>query len=206
MATSMVHLNHHLLCSMDVETLGSIAGYHEMWQICILPLDNNLDPHQDHVPFDALIRPDNPERYEEDARFVTREGLNKAMLEGIDKEASADLFESWFENLQLPEKKRIVPLGVNFNYFDFPFIKAWIGPRNAMHYFDSRCRDVMGAANFLNDRSDFQGEQTPFPKTGLKDICHKLGIEVIEGKRHDAVYDCLLAAQAYKALCKEFSL
>ena len=37
------HHNGHLVCAVDCETTGLVSGYHEMIQLCILPLDHNYD-------------------------------------------------------------------------------------------------------------------------------------------------------------------
>ena len=44
MLTSIQHLNGNLLCSVDTETTGLRAGYHELIQLGVVPLDGDLKP------------------------------------------------------------------------------------------------------------------------------------------------------------------
>ena len=50
MARGMIHLNGNILCAVDVETTGLEVGFHEIWQIAVLPLDSNIKPNKDILP------------------------------------------------------------------------------------------------------------------------------------------------------------
>lgn len=200
---SMVHLNGHVLCAIDLETTGLRVGYHEICQIAILPLDANLEIRQDVPIFEQYIRPRFPQRIDSASVLVSKNVVAKAIESGHDAEIAQDLFEYWVGRLNLPLNKRIIPLGSNYGY-DRGFIQEWLGRENYDHYFDSRGRDLMIVASFLNDRSDFQGVQTPFNKVTLKYICNRLGVETDELRTHDAMYDAWLTAQCYKKLCLEY--
>lgn len=199
---NMVHLNGHVLCAIDLETTGLRAGYHEICQVAIVPLDANLNIRQDVPIYEQYIRPRYPDRIDSGAVMVSKNVVAKAMEVGHDAEIAQDLFEYWYAKLNLPLEKRIIPLGSNYGY-DRDFMQAWLGGENYNFYFDSRCRDLMIVAAYLNDRSDFQGEQTPFNKSTLPFIARKIGIEVDPEQSHDAMYDAWLTAQCYKKLCIE---
>ena len=57
----MLTLNSNTMAAVDIETTGSVVGYHEIIQIAIVPLTPDLDPW-DKAPFYMDIRPDFPER------------------------------------------------------------------------------------------------------------------------------------------------
>jgi DNA polymerase III epsilon subunit-like protein len=197
---SLVHLNNHIMVAIDLETTGLRAGFHEIIQIAMIPLDNNLEPRKDLPIFDQKIRPEYPNRIDDEALNVSKVQMADILNHGISADQAEVLFEYWFNKLGLAEGKRIVPLGSNIAQFDLKFIEAWLKHEAFKQYFSGHARDVMLAAAFLNDVSDFNAEQTPFNKYKLIDIARKLDVEVISGMTHDAVYDAWLSAQCYKKM------
>src|SRR5690606_34944990 len=134
----------------DIETTGTQPGYHEMWQLSLLPLDSKLDISSTLKPFDLLIKPRYPDRI--DRSFAHSKRLADAVATGIDSIAAFELFEHWFQGLNLLPNKRLVPLGTNL-MFDLSFLYHWMGHLTYNEYFDSRIRDLMVTALFLNDRA-----------------------------------------------------
>lgn len=197
---SMVHLNNNILCAIDLETTGLRPEYHEIIQIAIVPLDQNLEPRADLPIFDQKIRPAYPHRVDYEALRVSRTQLNDICNTGLPGEKVFDLFTYWFNKLKLGLYKKIVPLGYNCASFDMNFIYHWMGRESYQSYFHGYTRDVMLLANMLNDVSDFHAEQTPFTELKLRAIARSVGVEVIDGQTHDAVYDAYLAAQVYKQM------
>lgn len=57
---SMQHLNGNLLCCIDTETTGLISGTHDIWQIAVLPLDENIQPLKGVFPFYMDIKIKDP--------------------------------------------------------------------------------------------------------------------------------------------------
>src|SRR3989304_985946 len=60
--SGLVHLNGNLLASIDLETTGLRAGYHEPIQIAVVPLNSDIRPLEGVRPFYTTIRPEHPER------------------------------------------------------------------------------------------------------------------------------------------------
>ena len=204
MSTTMVHLNGHPVCAVDVETTGLQPGYHELVQVAILALDHTLQIDKSVIPFDILIRPQHLNRIEDDAKRKLHHVLPRALESGLDQEAAIDVFESWARTrLQLTEKYRIIPLGMNLS-FDMAFIRRWLGFEHMSLYFDGRHRDVLTVANFMNDRANHAHEQIPFAgRMGLSRLAHRMGIEVDQDQLHDALYDCKIAAETYRKMLFE---
>lgn len=197
----MIHLNGNLLCAIDVETTGTKAGYHEIIQICVLPLAFDLTPLKKEglYPFYTELKPTCPERIDWDAIKVSRLDMSQLMLRALEPDRVADLFDKWFQKLKLPYNKKIVPLGCNWP-FDAAFIKDWLGEENYSQFFFGLHRDVQTAALYVNDKYDFHCEPCPFPKQNLKYLASQLRITY--EKAHDALHDCLATAEVYRRMLR----
>jgi len=193
----MVTLNGNVLCAIDVETTGTVAGYHELTQVCFLPLDDDLNPRKDVVPFDLLIKIEREERIDWDALRITKTNFMKHQQTAIDQYTAADLFDSWVEKLNLPLNKRISPLAHNWP-FDRSFIMEWLQPTGFGNYIDGRYRDSMATANSINDTYDLLNEPIPFPKVNLAYLVSLLKLE--RHGAHTALGDCMDTAQVYRKL------
>jgi len=193
----MPHLVGNLLAAIDFETTGRRPGFHEIIQVAILPLDHNLQKHPDVPTFYLNIRPDFPERCEKGAGFVHGIDMDLLQLHAPSQERAVDLLCEWFNALDLPQNRVVVPLAHNWP-FESAFLKGWLGPDLVDQLFHSHGRDSMGLAASLNDRAFFLGEDIPFPKLSLIVLCKQLGI--LYEKAHDALADCQATAELYKRL------
>ncbi len=111
---SLINLNGNLLCAVDVETTGRLAGYHEIIQIGIQPLSSDIKPMKDVSPFYMNIAPKYPERVERAATRVHGLDIDDLVANAPDSWRAADLFDEWFQRLDLPFKKNLVPLAQNW--------------------------------------------------------------------------------------------
>lgn len=205
MANSMVHWNGSQLAAIDIETTGLTPGWHEIVQLCILPLDSNICPRKDVIPFDILMKPENPERADKAAMKVNKLSLYEVAQRGFDPECAKDLFEKWFAKLGLPinqygKSKRLILVGKNLG-FDIPFIKLWLGADYFDDYFDGSIIDVASIARYINDRDAFHNNTVTFPKLTLGSIAARLNLKV--ERQHDALEDCLVTASVYQRLCRQ---
>lgn len=197
-STGLITFDKHLLCAVDLETTGLLAGYHEIVQICVLPLDENIEPRQDISPFYMNVKPFYPERASAMAMKVN--GLSLNDLQGAPSSAQViDCLHEWFEELNLPLNRRIVPLTQNAP-FDIAFLKCWMGNEDYDSVFLRRGRDTMFAAAYLNDQAAYQNKTIPFTTVGLKNLCEKFGIDI--SGHHDALADCIATAKVYRELLR----
>jgi DNA polymerase III epsilon subunit-like protein len=195
--TGMTHLTGNILAAIDFETSGRRPGYHEIIQIAILPLNHDLQVHPDIPVFYMNVRPEHPERAEHGAFLVNGLDIDLLLLHAPAQERAIDLLCEWFNRLDLPQNRSIVPLAHNWA-FESAFLKGWLGPDLMDQIFHSHGRDSMLLAATINDRAFFLGHSTPFPKLGLVHLCQQLGI--VYEKAHDALADCQATAELYKRL------
>lgn len=200
----MIHWNGNQLCAIDTETTGLEPGYHEIIQIAILPLDSNIKPRRDVMPFYIEIIPDYPERADKKAMEINRLDFAKIAQRGHDREKAKDLLAEWVDGLGLPytkygNRKRVIPLGQNYA-FDRSFIMSWLGTQTYEELFFYGYRDTKVAAAFLNDKAAMHAEKVPYSKTSLSWLANKHN--VVNEKAHDALSDCLTTAEVYRKMCQ----
>ena len=199
MAKNLQHTNGNVICAIDVETTGLNPLYHEITQISIVALNSELEPNKDFLPFLYYFKPEHPERYDMEARRVSGIDLETLNQRGVDQTKCQDMLLEWVEKLQLPFQKRIMPLGHNYG-FDKSFIQEWLGPKTYDLVFDYHYRDSMTLALGLNDWFAFRGAPCPFPFVNLSGVCRVLGVS--QEQKHDAYFDAMASAQAYRAMIK----
>jgi DNA polymerase III epsilon subunit-like protein len=183
---------------MDFETTGVVANYHEIIQIAILPLDSDLKPSKIIRPFYHNIAPVYPERQEPGgAGGIHGLDLNWLQESAPSHERVADLLVDWWEKLDLPVGRKVVPLAHNYE-FEAGFSKAWLGHDMFNDLFYWGARDGMRLAMSMNDRAAFTGEPLPFHEVGLNPLCERFGI--VNENPHDALSDSFAEAEVYKSL------
>lgn len=196
--SGLVTFNNNILCVVDTETTGLVAGYHDLVQIAALPLNADLDPLEGVSPFYMNIRPDFPERTSPQA--LAKNGLKLDELALCpDKDEVADYFYDWFRGLNLPLGKRLIYLCQN-SPFDIAFLKFWLSPTGFDQVFGRRGRDTMFTANYINDKAAYQAQPVPFPNVSLEGLAKHFGVSY-EGA-HDALADCIITGKIYKEMLR----
>lgn len=97
----LVNLNGNLLCAVDVETTGTVPGFHDIIEIAVLPLDNAFKPSTLVMPFCMTMRPTRPENVNLDALSVNRGKYTEIMTNSLTADKVADFLVEWFEKLNL---------------------------------------------------------------------------------------------------------
>jgi len=195
--SGLVHLSGNVMAAVDYETSGRRPGFHEIIQIAIVPLNSDLRPSEVISPFYTTVKPDFPERWEDSANWVHGLDKNELILHAPEKGRVQDRLMEWFQRIDLPFGKVLVPLAHNAP-FESSFTKPFLGVERMDQIFHSHWRDSMGLAVSMNDRAAFAGEPIPFNKVSLGSLCRKLGI--VNPRPHDAYYDSIAEAELYRAL------
>lgn len=200
---SMLHLNGNLLVAVDVETTGLTPGTHDIWEMAVIPLDKTFKPYKQYKPWHVRIKPKRAENADPKALRLTGLKIADLMTEGFDPWKCADMFEEWFERLQLPIDKKLVPLASNWP-FDREFIKEWLGPTTFEYIFHGHYRDTQPIAAFVNDRMSYQCERPPYGRIGLPSLVNHFGLS--NSQPHRALYDALASAEVYQKLVSMLKL
>jgi DNA polymerase III epsilon subunit-like protein len=186
------------LAAVDIETTGLRAGFHEIIQIAVVPVDFDLQPSEDTKPFYCFMRPEHPDRINLSA--LRKNGISVEELEsGHSRDQAADAFQEWFRKLNLPLNRRLLPLASNWA-FEFSFLTAWLGHEGRDMIFDSRARDTMVMAACIDDRRTMQGLEPMFDRYNLAELCRVL--EVTNQRPHNALSDCLAEIECYRRMLR----
>lgn len=193
---SLVHLNGNVLAAIDFETTGKRAGFHEIIQVGIVPLNSDLRPLPNVTPFYWTMKPVHPDRWEGTAHYVHGLNINDLVLHAPSAGRVKDLLIEWFEKLDLPFEKKLIPLAHNWA-FESAFGREWLGD-DMDKIFSGPARDAMTYSSGLNDKAAFAGHAAPFNSTRLGSLCKKLQIH--NARPHDALQDAYAEAELYRAL------
>jgi len=191
----------NVMAVVDVETTGTVFGYHEIIQIAILPLDQHLEQSKEHRFFYMEMAPKHPERQSVGAKSKHGMDAYKMSEECVSQEQAADLLDKWFLNLNLPVGKRLVPLAHNWA-FERGFLTHWLGIDQFDSMWHMHPRDTMTLAASLNDVYVWQGMNPPFHALSLTGMCKRFGIPLENA--HNALADCVATAELYKAIVRSF--
>jgi DNA polymerase III epsilon subunit-like protein len=204
-SNSMQHWNGCQVCVIDTETTGLDPHFHEIWEICILPVDSDFNVRKDVFPFHITMKPEHPERVNDEANRLSKGNIAKACREGHDQEKAKELLDHWWNKLDLPynaygsRQCTVIPLGQNYGY-DRGFIQRWLGTDLYGDYFHYHYRDTMTTALYLNDRAASRGEPVPFSKVNLSYLASTLKIP--HERAHTALDDCNVTRQVYQRMQK----
>ena len=193
----LVHANGHVVVAVDIETTGRIAGYHEIVQIAVVPLDSNFEPRADIRPFYQNVRPLHPDRAVKEALQVSGLSLDDLLKHAPESGKVADLLREWFEIFDLPRTKCLMPVAHNWP-FELRHLEAWLGREEFGDLFHYHYRDSMTLATAVNDLAAAQGQKLPFHQMGLGYLCRQLGVENLA--HHNALNDAIVCGRLYRKL------
>lgn len=167
--------------------------------MAIVPLNSDLRPLAGVRPFYTTIRPVHPERVERQAMIVHGLNIDSLLLHAPELGRVQDLLMEWYEGLELPFGKKLIPLAHNWA-FEYGFTTAWLGVDLTATLFYGTARDSMLTAGYINDREAMMGNTPPFSALGLKSMALKFGI--VNEKPHDAYHDSITEAEVYRTLVR----
>lgn len=174
----MRHLNNNALCAIAIEHTGEDTRRCDIVEICIVLVDNFIRPSKKMVPFYNQIAPFRPESVDFKTMSITREKLYHATHHGIEPSLAADRLEEWFTHLNMPERKRIVPIAYNWPVVR-EYLHTWLGTANFKYLFAEEYRDIMGATYYINDCRNQIQKTIPYPRPEhLPYLCAQHGLEM----------------------------
>jgi hypothetical protein len=193
----MQHLNENMLCAVKCETTGLDPEKHELIEVAVLPLNGMLDIHSKFSLFNMRMRPRNIDDIDYDNCRLSRKEIAECILLAFDKDKVAELFESWYTQMGMKEKKRIIPLAHNWPK-ERALLVNWLGYDTYSTIFSEDHRDIMVAAHYINDRQCVKAEPCVFNKQMLSWLAKKLFVDQIQ--IGSATSDCYTISQVYKRM------
>lgn len=196
----MQHLNQNLLCAIGIETTGPDPTRHELAEVCVLPMDRMLEIHKDLILFNMRMRIEMPEEIDWSKIRLSKAEVGELTQSSQARDSVAEYFLQWFKDMNMPFRKKIIPLCYNFAYVRAVLLN-WLGDDIYHEIFHEDYRDPLIATHFINDHYDVRAESVPFAKQNFRWIAKQLNIEVVE-QGGSACADAYTTCEMYRKLLK----
>jgi hypothetical protein len=196
---ALQHLNSNILCAIRIRKTGPKPRYHDLVEVCILPINSDWQASTVIVPFYMSIQPKRKENIDPDECPLSREKITNICLNGVDAYDAAERFDEWVEKLYLRTRKQISLLCHEW-YSDREFLIDWLGFESFNQHFDPRVRDLEISANYANDKADFHAEPAVYPKVNLQYLCSNLNVP--SQRDRDLLEETLSLIELYKRMLR----
>ncbi len=165
----MKHFNSHQPCVTLIKTNGRDPNFHEIVEIVAIPLDN-LEYSKSYTPYDVKIRPS-------EQGNLSRTEYVDHLKYGLDTHTAFDVFDRWYQKLNLRFNKRIMP--VSFNWpLQQVFLEKWMGYHKHVavfdDYFSPLFRDLLPISLYWADLAELNDCVVPFPSQTLSQMGTRL--------------------------------
>lgn len=203
-AKSMTHLNRNLLCAIDIKTTGPNPLFDEIYEICIMPIGADGMPFLEINPFYTQICPLKADEFTSNKRRMgpgARKRLTQAINSGIDYGRAIDHLDEWYDNLNMPFRKRIFPMAYNWPLTN-AFLYQWLSFVHMSSIFSYEFRDILSDANFLNDYADFHNRRYVFAKVDYSYITSVMHLEHERGN-WDTLENCRNIAEVHRLMLRD---
>jgi len=200
---SLKHINQNVLVAIAIEHTGDDPRKNDIVEICAYVLDNHIKPFTGLHPFYNQIAPFRSENIDWETATVTKEKLKDIQTKyGVEPSLAADRFEEWFDLIDLPLGKKLIPVAYNWPVMR-EYLVTWLGVKNfASLFHECEYRDVISVATYLNDCRNFVTKVPNFPRPeSFAYICSRFHIEV--RGNDDVMIRALKAAECYKCFMAE---
>lgn len=179
---------------MDCETTGERVGWHEVVEIGIVVFDHFLRLTGD--TFSTLVRPLYPWRCDQIAMGVHGISMDELADAPLPSRA-ADRLDRWFSELPLPSSRPLIPIAHNW-VVEHGHLSSLLGPKLLHQIFHPVARDTMIIAATINDKIERTGNDRPFPRVRLENLCQQFDISA--SPTHRAPDDALATGLLYREL------
>lgn len=200
----MKHTNDNIICVVDTRMSGRRPAYHDIIEICVLPVTIGFLPDKRILPFHMYMSPKRPEnmdweKFNRAEAFYIKQHMNIT----VDPWNCQELFEQWYEKLGLRDRKRIQPLAYDWARQRM-FIQDWFGyaEDDSSFFYDFfdpfRYRDLATVALYFNDLAWCNGEPYPIQKQNYAYICNRLN--VVQREPRSCMSRCFDILECWKKL------
>jgi len=190
------YLNNNKFCVVDITSSGQVPGFHDLIEICIVPVTSGILPDKSVMPFSVFMEPKNLQNAQPYSGYLAE--YMKYAMNPWDAAAS---FERWYEKLKLKGNKRIFPISFNWSAKQH-FIMDWLshsedGQPFYYDFFDTfRCIDLVTLPLYWNAVLLGNGDRCVFTRQTFTNLCTRFGIEWI--KPLTAQTRCFLMLEIYR--------
>lgn len=194
----MQHLNANVIAAVRIGMTGLHQEEAEMCEICVLPLDKELEPHDELLMFNMRIKPERPEDIDWKHSYFGKAQMADVILNSYDSAKVSDLFVEWFDGMDLKYRKQLLPIGHDYMMTRQVLIN-WLGYKEYSRIFAENYRDLRVAANYVNDYHAVRGESVPYAKQDQRWLAKKHDVEVVD-HGGSCASDCMNIARTYKRM------
>lgn len=182
-------LNGNIICSIGLKVTGNDPIEDEIYQLCFLPLDKNLNPMSNKL-FERTIevRRLNQEKIKQKSHIMPREPYRVY-----------DEFEMWFE--ETLKEGQVLPLTYDWQV-NRRYIERFFNPLGYELFFHKTVRDIKNIATYLNDLTESNDRiPLPFPKDTFRYVANNCYVDL--SKDYTALEMAKVTAECYKKMVNQ---
>lgn len=188
------HTNNNVVCAIDIRVGGLDPSCCDVLEICFVPLNHSFKVSGDFGLFHTLIRPSWP--VDKKIAKLSEDTL-KEHRAAPDAVTALDMFETWFQQMNLPRHKKIMPLV--WNWMDIqPYLKIWLTGSYFTDFIHESVRDCLPLLNYVNDRCSIMGEEVPYKHPTFGQLVCRSDVELLE--RNSLMANCKALSDAYRVI------
>lgn len=199
----MQNLNSNLPAAFSIKVTGENPFIHEIVELAVVPLSDDLKPLKTVIPFHVKMV---PRRLDDiDWEFAKKQKINKEQMceiitKGMDAYSCTDLFVAWYEKFGLRFNKQLMPIAYDWPH-QRPYLREWLGPKSYEMCIHKQYRDIQVAAIFKNDRAGWTGIDFPYPILEFTNLVARLKVERLD---KDALDNARVTAEVYRRMIIDF--
>ncbi len=184
------HLNSDMIVALDIRVGGEQPYNSDLLEVCFMPLNHSYKPHPEFAPFNIRIRPD----FDVDNKIA---GIDKQTLKTehvMPADQVCNLLEAWWSAIRAKPSNKMCIL-----CWDWPTKKPWIEHWLTGSYSEliaESYRDSLPLLNFVNDRSDYRGEEVTYKQPTFSQLVTRSGYKLIA--RNSLMANCLALSESYR--------
>ena len=197
-----VHWNGNYPAAISIRTTGPSHCIHEIIEIALVPLDNNLNivKRPKILPFHQHMIPNRPEFVDEVYMAKMKTTIRSDVYTSG---AILDLLEKWYDKLDLGYDKfgnnrcRLLLVGYDLHN-TIPFLQEWLGDAQISDFFHPDVIDIRSVANYINDKAAIIAEPVMFAKRKLKYLQSTLQVPKV--KPYDTLQEAVVIGEIYRRM------
>jgi hypothetical protein len=163
------HMGSYLPVAVEIETTGPLAGYDNLINLKLLPLDGRFKPSTQFYPFNLDILPKRPGNIDAASLSKSRKKrLSQVLKSGYAPDEALNTFYAWFDNHRLLSESRLIPVAWHWGKV-YPFLLDFFHPVMDHFFAKEAYRDLGAEVHFLQDIAFFNRQSLPLSHNIVRD-------------------------------------